>query len=183
MKVTARDLYEGLMAPVRHKVMITSQLIAGMPGSGKTTFIAALRHILNANRVQTSLVFDGFADSEGHLNRLEERWLACEEVDHTPARSNAWPILRLKDAATGNTASVAIPDVSGEAFRQIAATGRCRRSIYEAMVESSGLLLFTNADRAPDNTMIVDEARLALELGGDDDGDRWRGRCWCASVI
>lgn len=150
--------------------MVSRQLIAGMPGSGKTTFIAALRHLLNANRVPTSLVFDGFTDSEKHLNRLEEKWLACEEVDHTPAISNAWPTLRLKDTATGNTASIAIPDISGEAFRQIAVTGRCRRSIYEAMVESSGLLLFTNADRATDNTMIVDEVRLAGELGADEMG-------------
>ena len=150
--------------------MVSRQLIVGMPGSGKTTFIAALRHLLNANRVPTALVFDGFTDSERHLNRLEERWLACEEVDHTPAISNAWPILRLKDTATGNTASIAIPDISGEAFRQIAVTGRCRRSIYEAMVESSGLLLFTNADQATDNTMIVDEVRLAGELGGDEIG-------------
>ena len=150
--------------------MVSRQLIAGMPGSGKTTFIAALRHLLNASRIPTSLVFDGFTDSEKHLNRLEEKWVACEEVDHTPAISNAWPILRLKDTATGNAASIAIPDISGEAFRQIAATGRCRRSIYEAMVESSGLLLFTNADRATDNTMIVDEARLAEELGGDEMG-------------
>ena len=89
--------------------MVSKQLIAGMPGSGKTTFIAALRHLLNASRVPTSLVFDGFTDSEKHLNRLEERWLACEEVDHTPAISNAWPILRLKDTATGNGASIAIP--------------------------------------------------------------------------
>ena len=150
--------------------MVSRQLIAGMPGSGKTTFIAALRHLLNANRVPTSMVFDGFADSEKHLNRLEEKWLACEEVDRTPAISNAWPILRLKDTATGNTASIAIPDISGEAFRQIAITGRCRRSIYDAMVESSGLLLFTNADRAADNTMIVDEVGLAGELGGDEVG-------------
>ena len=115
--------------------MVSRQLIAGMPGSGKTTFIAALRHLLNANRVPTSLVFDGFTDSEKHLNRLEERWLTCEEVDHTPAISNAWPILRLKDTATGNTASIEIPDISGEAFRHIASVDRSFRALRLRLIE------------------------------------------------
>ena len=145
--------------------MTSKQLIVGVSGSGKTTFIAALRHLLLARKVQTMLSLDRLADSERHLNRLEERWVQCQKMDHTPLNSNAWVVFHLKDRLTGDVTLVEVPDLSGEAFRQIAATGHCKRALYEAMAEVSGVLLFTNADRPTDRLLIYEESQVADALG------------------
>lgn len=145
--------------------MIFRQLIAGMPGSGKTTFIAALRHLIVAGAVPTSLRFVKMSDSEQHLNRLEEKWLACEEFPRTKAGSNTWVTLHLKDEIRNREASIAIPDLSGEAFRDVVTTGRCPRSLYDEFAASSGLLLFTNANRPVDDLEIAVVNRLAREMG------------------
>ncbi len=47
------------------------QLIVGMPESGKSTFIAALRHLLLSGAVSTELELTGLSDEERHLNSLE----------------------------------------------------------------------------------------------------------------
>ena len=148
--------------------MTTKQLIVGVSGSGKTTFIAALRHLLVAQRVETILSLDRLADAEGHLNRLEERWVQCQEMDHTPLNSNAWVVFHLKNRTTGDITLVEVPDLSGEVFRQLAATGHCSRAIQQAMVEVSGVLLFTNADRASDRLLIDDELQVADAIGEDE---------------
>ena len=146
--------------------MIVRQLIAGMPGSGKTTFIAALRHLLLSTKVETALRLDRLADDEAHVNRLEERWLRCESFPRTLARTSAWATFHLTSRG-GEKTPVAVPDVSGEAFRQAATSGRCGRSIYDAMVDSEGMLLFTNAERFQDDMTILDENKFARELAGD----------------
>ena len=150
--------------------MTSKQLIVGVSDSGKTTFIAALRHLLVANKVETILCLDRLADSEGHLNHLEERWVQCEKMDRTRLRSNAWVEFHMKNRSTGDTTSVVVPDLSGEEFRQIAASGRCKRTIHEAIVEASGLLLFTNVNRPQDRLLIDDEAQIAGGLGEDESG-------------
>ena len=148
--------------------MTSKQLIVGVSGSGKTTFIAALRHLLVAQKVETMLSLDRLADSEGHLNRLEERWVQCQKMDRTPLNSNAWVVFHLKNRLTGDITLVEVPDLSGEAFRQIAATGYCNRAIHEVMAEVSGVLLFTNADRPSDRLLIDDESQVADALGEDE---------------
>ena len=121
-----------------------------------------------AQKVETMLSLDRLADSERHLNRLEEHWVQCQKMDHTPLNSNAWVAFHLKNRLTGDITLVEVPDLSGEAFRQIAATGHCKQAIHEAMAEVSGVLLFTNADRPSDRLLIDDESQVADALGEDE---------------
>lgn len=132
------------------------QLIVGMPNSGKSTFIAALRHLLVADEVETTLMLNGLAAEEEHLNRLEREWLNLKPVQRTKPSTEGWVELNIKNRETDELSSLLIPDLRGEAFEQPACAGQCSPDLYSALIDASGLLLFTNADRADDALQIDD---------------------------
>lgn len=135
---------------------MTRQLIIGMPNSGKSTYIAALRHLLVANEVHTELELSGLAEDEAHLNRLEDEWLACEQVERTKTGTESWVEFNVKDRVSGLQTTLSIPDLRGENFEQPACSGQCNRALHSALLETDGVLLFTNADREDDMLLIAD---------------------------
>lgn len=135
---------------------MTRQLVIGMPNSGKSTFIAALRHLLVANEVHTELELTGLAEDEAHLNRLEDEWLACKQVERTKTGTESWVEFNVKDRENGLQSTLLIPDLRGENFEQPACSGQCNKSLYRALLETDGVLLFTNADREDDMLLIAD---------------------------
>lgn len=141
------------------------QLIIGMPASGKSTYIGALRHLLVSNEVETELELTGLSDDERHLNGLETDWLDCKEVQRTKPSSEGWVELRVRNRKTGASAVLSVPDLRGETFEQLLCLGRCQRLLYDALGQADGLLLFTNADRPDDASLITD----LNDLFGDDD--------------
>ena len=139
------------------------QLIIGMPNSGKSTFIAALRHLLLANEVPTELELTGLADNEAHLNRLESEWLACQRVERTKPATEGWVEFNVRDQESGVQSTLSIPDLRGEAFEQPACIGQCQKELHDALAKTDGILLFTNADREDDTLLIADFADILSE--------------------
>lgn len=146
---------------------MTSLLVVGMPNSGKSTFIAALRHLLVANEVPIDLCLAELSESEGHLNRLENTWLDCEVIERTKPATEGWVELKVQDKNTLALLTLRIPDLRGEAFEQPACIGQCETDLFDALSEANGILLFTNADREDDSLLIDD---LADIFGSDDLG-------------
>lgn len=137
--------------------MTTTLVIAGMPASGKTTFIAALRYCLNnVDMKAPSLILDGFSGDEKHLNMLEEKWLNCEEVDRTKKPTEAWVSLSVRDPMSNTAAELNLPDLRGELFEHPATMGQCETELLAAIEKADGLALFTNADRENDDMLIGD---------------------------
>lgn len=132
------------------------QLVIGMPGSGKSTYLGALRHLVVDGEVDLALRFERFSGDEQHLNALEQKWLACEEMDRTGRANEAWVEMILSDRETGDENALAIPDLRGELFVRPATRSRFPRDLYEAVRDADGFLLFTNADR-PDDTIRIDD--------------------------
>jgi GTPase SAR1 family protein len=129
-------------------------VIAGMPGSGKSTFIAALRHLLVSHDVPTRLSATKLSDTEKHLNRLEEEWIACKKVERTKQVVEEWVSFFVRSEGSSAEAQILVPDFSGEAFRRPAATGMCSSAIASMLREIDGILLFTNADRGADDIRL-----------------------------
>jgi hypothetical protein len=150
--------------------MNSKLLLAGMPDSGKSTFIAALRHLLVSNDVGTALKLVRLSDSQVHLNKLEKNWIACEKVERTPAAAGTWLTFHVQDTANGREADLMLPDLSGEAYRQPSSIGKCRKSLYDAMAAIDGIALFTNANRGHDDDLIDDLSEI-VDLLGDDNAE------------
>jgi len=147
--------------------MTIRQVLAGIPDSGKSTFIAALRNCLVSKEVETALELVGFSENESHLNKLEEKWIACEQVERTKGSTSSWVSFHVREKASGAESELLLPDLLGEAFKQPLTTGQCRRSVYDAMVAADGMILFTNAARGHDDLMINEVGDLLDAL---DDG-------------
>src|SRR2546426_12094390 len=61
-------------------------LMIGLPNTGKSTFLAALWHVVQQEDVPGSLVLERFPDgNREYIAALHARWLRCEPVDRTPA--------------------------------------------------------------------------------------------------
>ncbi|WP_257820119.1 hypothetical protein [Burkholderia glumae] len=135
---------------------MTRQLIVGMPESGKSTYIGALRHVLVAKQVDTELELMMLAGDEQHLNALEEKWLSCEAMERTKTSNEGWVELNVRDKATEATALMTIPDLRGENFERPAVAGGCPRDLHEALIASDGILLFTNVNHEDDMLLIDD---------------------------
>lgn len=133
-----------------------SQLIVGMPNSGKSTYIGALRHLLVAAEVTTELELSALSENEKHLNALEDKWLNCEQVPRTKPATEGWVEFRVKDRQTSVESNVMLPDLRGEAFEQPACISRCDGDLYQAVATADGIMLFTNADREDDSMMTDD---------------------------
>jgi hypothetical protein len=131
-------------------------LFAGMPASGKSTYIAALRHLILANDVPCGLELVELASDNAHINRLERDWIQCQPIERTQTSSEAWVELTVRQVSNGQIKSLTVPDLRGEAFEQPAVMGSCASEIIELVEHAEGLMLFTNANKANDALLISD---------------------------
>src|SRR5690349_8457267 len=104
----------------------TSWIILGLKGVGKTTYLAALWHQLEAGETQTEITVEGLQPDRSYLNRIRDAWLALEDVPRTSMRTEHGVSLKLR-TPTGELA-VNFVDPSGET---LAAMWLSRRATKE----------------------------------------------------
>jgi adenylate kinase family enzyme len=134
--------------------------IIGLPGSGKTTFLAALWHLLDAGEVSSKFVLDKLVGDHTHLNMIVDAWRRCEEVPRTSMAAEAKVSIHVREAATGRTAVLNFPDLSGESFERQLSTRLCTTEYVEGFEGPGGVLLFVTADRSSDGMAILDVSSL-----------------------
>jgi GTPase SAR1 family protein len=103
-----------------------SIVICGLPGSGKTTFLAALWHIVfQRENHDSKLKLDSLKDGEhSHLNAIAGRWLRAQEQIHTETSSGKLVTMNLKDGI-GRKVRMTFPDLSGESYQQMWEAREC----------------------------------------------------------
>lgn len=98
-------------------------LIAGLPFSGKSTYIGALWHVVkhDTDKIDLSLVAsdENLPENTDQLNTLSKHWRNVEDMDRTSkdVPNSISMILKSKDEDTEFTLNV--PDFKGESIRQI----------------------------------------------------------------
>src|ERR1700761_1052789 len=90
--------------------------ILGLPRSGKTTFLAALWHLIDAGEVATKLVLDKLVGDHAYLNAIAEAWRRCEEVPRTSMAAETKVTIHVHAQAIGQKMALEFPDLSGESF-------------------------------------------------------------------
>lgn len=119
-------------------------LLVGLKGSGKTSYLAALWHLIEAGEIPTALVPSELQPDRGYLNRIRDSWLKFQEVGRTSLRSQEMISLLMCDAATGAAIDISLPDVSGELFRLQWATRKATKFYADLVVNASGVMLFVH---------------------------------------
>lgn len=137
----------------------------GLPESGKTTFLAALWHLLTNKKVLVRLSLEKLAAEEAtYLRAIATRWAQAKKQERTFHSGNKTVKLTLKSEG-GEVFDLTFPDIAGEAFSQMWEMRECTTAVADAL-RAIGILLFIHVDKIKPPGWIADDAALAEGLGG-----------------
>ena len=144
--------------------------VIGLPGSGKTTFLAALWHMVREDGAVTALQFDSMSKGNfEHLNALAKRWREGSIQERTQQSGMKMVAMKLKDGA-GNSTEISFPDVPGEEFSRMWE----KREIDEATAATlgaKGIVLLINSDRIQLPAWVIERNAIAAGMGLPPGGD------------
>lgn len=146
-----------------------SIVVLGLPGSGKTTFLAALWHLVFSRETQTKLRFGSLKSGNvKHLNTIVARWRNAQMQERTLLAGNQFVSINLL-TEDKNAVTVTFPDIAGESYRQMWEERECEKVVAETLTQGS-VLLFVHADQIKRPLWIVDVAAMAraLDLPADE---------------
>lgn len=123
----------------------TRLLMLGLQGVGKTTYLAALWHQLEAGELETAVTADHLQPDRTYLNRVRDAWLALKEVPRTSLRAEQNVALHLQTAES--KIEVAFPDPSGEGLARLWGSRRAPSSFVSGARDAHGALLFVHPKR------------------------------------
>ncbi len=153
--------------------------ILGLPMSGKTTFLAALWHLLTAGEIESRLVLDKLVGNHEHLNRIVAAWRRCEEMSRTSIAEETTVRIHAHDRETDKKIVLDFPDLSGESFELQFSSRSCTKDYVADFAKAAGLILFVNADRSTDPLSIIE----LQELVGPADAPNELARDWSANLV
>ena len=160
------------------------QLVLGLPGTGKTTFLAALWYLVVWGEVTSGLRLDRLHGNREHLNRISSDWLSCRAVERTPVGSDTIVSMQLVATDTGDRAEVFFPDMSGELFSLQWKERRCARAHHRMAREASGVLLFVHPNTVVEPVRIDEVTPIIEEIGATSDAvDDGAPRSWDADRV
>jgi len=121
-----------------------SVVAMGLPGSGKTTFLAALWHLVSEREVPRKLTYVSLQTGNiEHLHEIASQWRAAKKQERTAQGGDKLVSMILKTEG-GDPLNVAFPDVAGQAFLQMWALRECDETIA-GWLKARSVLLFTGA--------------------------------------
>jgi GTPase SAR1 family protein len=144
-----------------------SILICGLPASGKTTFLAALWHVIFQRAdPNAQLKFDSLKDGDyAHLNAISRRWQQAKEQIHTEIASEKLVSMNLK-GGEDRKIRMTFPDLSGESYQRMWEARECDPQLAQVLGSGEGVLLFVHANRVKRPIGVAEAVAHAEALGG-----------------
>ncbi|MCF8204748.1 MAG: hypothetical protein K9J82_06735 [Methylotenera sp.] len=141
-----------------------SVVVMGLPGSGKTTFLAALWHLVSEKEVPCKLTYVSLQTGNiEHLHEIASQWRAAKKQERTAQGGDKLVSMILKTEG-GNPQTVTFPDVAGEAFLRMWGLRECDETVA-GWLKEPGVLLFIHADKVTVPNWVIDEKLLMEDLG------------------
>jgi hypothetical protein len=132
-------------------------MVLGFQASGKTTFAAALWHLVDSREIQDTALVKGKHNGDfQYLEKIASAWAAGWAVDRT--RSQEWrPVaINLRRLVPARDVRLSFVDIAGETVERIFATREVDERVEPLIRKASGVLLFVSALRPQDDDSIVD---------------------------
>lgn len=119
-------------------------LMLGLPKAGKTTFLAALWHVLKSGEIPGSLLMGQREGDQEYLNLIAEQWSKCKELARTPSGGHTAVTILLRDPDRGTNVRMSIPDMSGEIYASQWEHRECDLGFAELVADAGGCLAFVH---------------------------------------
>lgn len=143
----------------------TNLLFVGLPKSGKTTYLAALWHVLDDQSSATKLKRKHNSVDRTYLNLIAEAWRACTPVPRTTLQADDTTVaLHLEGDGFGDF-TLTVPDLGGEAFEQEIEHRKLTAAHAALFREANGVLLFVHPD-VKKGTQISEQDQITASIGG-----------------
>lgn len=126
----------------------------GYPGSGKTTFLAALWHLITSRELESELRYIRALGSTEYLDGLAERWRRREELKRTSTQDEG--LIEFELEARGHRFGIQFPDLSGERLDQLVEQRFIDTDLVKLIGESSAIVVFLTADKTADSMSVED---------------------------
>lgn len=140
-----------------------SVVIIGLPASGKTTFLAALWHLITEREFPTSLSFNNLCSGDiTYLNEIASHWRDAKKQNRTSASGSRIVRMNLKNAEQ-SPLCVTFPDLPGEAYLRMWEERDCVQEVAE-VINADGVLLFIHADTVNAPRWVIDEVVLSQHM-------------------
>lgn len=140
-------------------------LLVGLQETGKTSFLALFYLALIEGNGRLKLA--SFQDDREHLNKVSKRLMECDVPHHTEVAEEGRLSLSLEVQASGESAKLSIPDLSGETWEEAAEERLWHEDVEEQVRRSNGVLLFTAADRLDAGVTKGEADHTATALGAE----------------
>lgn len=135
-------------------------LLVGLPKAGKTSFIAALWHVLDSEEVPGSLKLTSLGGDDTYLCQIRDEWLNYKEVVRTTQRNEVIPTIHLSDENGTRHCTLSVPDLSGETYVRQWIDREWSPKYFEAAKSASGILVFIHPNQPLEAPEITPTLRL-----------------------
>jgi len=152
----------------------SSFLLIGFRGSGKTTFLAAVWHLLEAQEIPSALFAPTLQPDREHLNSIRRHWLLLEPTTRTTLRDMQTVSVKVEDRESGTGASIVIPDFSGEVFLMQWEEREVLQDYVKLAQLSSGSVLFVHPYQLKPGPRIPPRSAAVNNKEGERDSVPWK---------
>ena len=152
-------------------------LVFGLSEAGKSTFAAALWHLVDTREVPTVLTKGVHSGNFVYLEKIAKRWSDGWRLERTTSEEVEDVRIGLRHEESDAEFSLEFRDIAGESLQNAFATRYCDPDFVELVKQADGMLLFVSANYEMDGVTILDvmanigEADDDLEDDDDDDYD------------
>lgn len=149
---------------------ITKQIVMGLPQTGKTTFLAALWHVVESGEVPGALQLAEMSPVRKYLNKIRKDWLDYRIVGRNVVNTEEIVSMKLTPHKGGAVTEVFFPDLAGETFELQWKERAWKKSYDELAREARGLLLFVHSENyvQPVGLDTIEALTEAVEEATDD---------------
>jgi hypothetical protein len=130
-------------------------MVFGIQESGKTTFAAALWHLVDSEEIPTALIKGKHVGDFTYLQEISGSWAEGYEVERTKLQQVENIRVNLLHAASNNEMTLEFDDLSGETLEQAFATRYCPEKFVELVKSAEGMLLFLSTNRKNDDAVTI----------------------------
>ena len=146
--------------------MNNAVVLAGLPATGKTSYLALLFHAIVEDRAD-GLSLGRFDDDREYITEISDVLLASNVADHTTIADEQNVTLSL--SYDGVDLVIDIPDLSGETWEHALVDRRWSPALDSDVADATGFMVFVHCKDINDGLTIVDAEQAAAAILGDDD--------------